>query len=228
MSAGLLELVEVVDVLDTTADVDETPLSVEVPFAYPFERFDRTPVNGSWAPFAPRSRRFRKVTAEPVEETDEQAAGAARHPGVEAASQLAQWLREPVASVMNLAGLSESTYHWWRANPTAEVKPGKAGRLLRLHAVVGLLVRRYGVNEVRLWLVEDARQSLRDDPARYVEAVERDGYQWFRRSRRPRVAVDENSWATVTADAVEQEITQLRRDAEMSGRELAPEEPPER
>ena len=99
-------------------------------------------------------------------------------------------------------------------------------RLLRLHAVLGLLVGRFGVDKVRLWVNDPVRRALRDDPDRYLEALEQDGYRWLRGTRRPRVSVDESQWAQAAADAAEQEPAQLRLDIEMNGQELAPEAAP--
>jgi len=68
-----------------------------------------------------------------------------------AVTDLAAWLDLPIADVMKLAGLAESTYHYWRSAPTGLLRRGKTQRLFRLHAAVGLVVTAQGEAAARMW-----------------------------------------------------------------------------
>lgn len=71
------------------------------------------------------------------------------HPGTEALDQLQEWLGMPLDDIVAVVGLSPSTRAFWRRNPAAAVRPGKAGRLLRFRTSVGLLVGTVGAEQAR-------------------------------------------------------------------------------
>lgn len=71
------------------------------------------------------------------------------HPGTEALDQLQEWLGLPLDGIVAVVGLSGSTRQFWRNNPTAAVRPSKAGRLLRFRTAVGLLVGSVGLEQAR-------------------------------------------------------------------------------
>lgn len=71
------------------------------------------------------------------------------HPGTEALDQLQDWLALPLDEIVAVVGLSGSTRQFWRNNPTAVVRPSKAGRLLRFRTAVGLLVGSIGLERAR-------------------------------------------------------------------------------
>jgi hypothetical protein len=71
------------------------------------------------------------------------------HPGTEALQQLQEWLNLPLDEIVSIVGLAPSTRQFWRNNPTAEVRPSKAGRLLRFRTAVGLLVGDVGIEQGR-------------------------------------------------------------------------------
>lgn len=71
------------------------------------------------------------------------------HPGTEALRQLQEWLNLPLDHIAQLAGLAPSTRAYWRNNPTAPIRPGKTGRLLRFRTSLGLLVAEVGVEAAR-------------------------------------------------------------------------------
>ena len=77
------------------------------------------------------------------------------HPGTAALRDLERWLGMGLDAIVRLASLSPSTRAFWRENPTAPIRPNKAGRLLRLHAAVGLLVGEVGL--------EHANRALRGE-----------------------------------------------------------------
>lgn len=71
------------------------------------------------------------------------------HSGTEALDQLQKWLGLPLDDIVTVVGLSPSTRQFWRNNPSAAVRPGKAGRLLRFRTSVGLLVGAVGAEQAR-------------------------------------------------------------------------------
>ncbi|MDP9433841.1 MAG: hypothetical protein M3P93_01015 [Actinomycetota bacterium] len=77
------------------------------------------------------------------------------HPGTAALHDLRSWLGLPLDTLVACVGLSPSVRQFWRQHPNAPVRRGKAGRLLRLHTAVGLLVAAVGA--------EDARTTVRAD-----------------------------------------------------------------
>jgi hypothetical protein len=83
------------------------------------------------------------------------------HPGTRALAELQGWLNLPLDQLVELAGLSASTRAFWRGNPTAPIRPGKTGRLLRLRAAVGLLVGSIGLTASRALL---HREGWLDEP----------------------------------------------------------------
>ncbi|GAA1477098.1 hypothetical protein GCM10009623_15440 [Nocardioides aestuarii] len=89
------------------------------------------------------------------------------HPGTEALDQLQGWLNMPLDDIVAVVGLSPSTRAFWRRNPTAAVRPGKAGRLLRFRTSVGLLVGAVGAEEAR-HVLHDERWLEPLDEARLV------------------------------------------------------------
>lgn len=98
----------------------------------------------------------RTYTIVPVEQSE--------HPGTVAVRELGQWLDMPLDNVVKLVGLSPSTRQWWREHPDAPLRPGKAGRLMRLRTAVGLLVGAVGAAEARALLVrEHWLDALLDD-----------------------------------------------------------------
>ncbi len=74
------------------------------------------------------------------------------HPGTIALRELQEWTGLGLDALVALVGLAPSTRAYWRNNPTAPVRPTKAGRLLRLRSAVGLLVGDAGLETARLIL----------------------------------------------------------------------------
>ncbi|GAA2165135.1 hypothetical protein [Pedococcus bigeumensis] len=72
-----------------------------------------------------------------------------KHPGTQALEQLQSWLALPLDDIVAVVGLSPSTRQFWRNNPSAPVRPAKAGRLLRFRTAVGLLVGDIGLDRAR-------------------------------------------------------------------------------
>ena len=72
-----------------------------------------------------------------------------KHPGTQALEQLQTWLSMPLGDILSIVGLSVSTRQFWRNNPTAPVRPAKAGRILRFRTAVGLLVGQVGPERAR-------------------------------------------------------------------------------
>lgn len=97
-----------------------------------------------------QDRRIRQLlAARESEATATAPAVQERHPGTIAVEQLSEWLDLPADSVLSIVALSPSTRQFWRNNPTAPVRRGKAGRLLRFRTAVGLLVGSLGVEQTR-------------------------------------------------------------------------------
>ncbi|MHB8394330.1 MAG: hypothetical protein ACYDC5_07485 [Candidatus Dormibacteria bacterium] len=69
-----------------------------------------------------------------------------------AAAELAQWLDIPVDDVMGRAGLAVSTYYHWRRHPDSHLRRSTGQRLFRIHAVVDMLCREFGAEQMRIWL----------------------------------------------------------------------------
>lgn len=90
----------------------------------------------------------------------------AAHPCTTALVDLRSWLDLPLDDLVSLAGLSPSSRQYWRENPDAPVRPGKAGRLLRLHAAVGLLVGSVGLDEAQAALRREGWLDERLDSTR--------------------------------------------------------------
>ena len=84
-------------------------------------------------------------------ESESESTGTGRevHPGTQALDQLQEWLGLPFDDIVTVVGLSPSTRQFWRNNPSAAVRPGKAGRLLRFRTAVGLLVGAIGAEQAR-------------------------------------------------------------------------------
>ncbi|SHG16960.1 hypothetical protein SAMN05443575_1564 [Jatrophihabitans endophyticus] len=151
---------------------------------------------------------------------------AREHPAAIAARDLSRWLLATKADVVASVGLAESSLAYWRNVPTAEVKPNKAGLLLRLHAIIGLLVAQYGDQTVRAWLQDSTRRDARGTGDAYVTAVERDGYAWLRRAKpAPRRTFTDADWESAAQAWREDEPEQLHREVNWPGRSLAPEAP---
>ena len=87
------------------------------------------------------------------------------HPGTEALRQMQEWLNLPLDRIVQVAGLGPSTRAYWRSHPTAPIRRGKTGRLLRLRSAVGLLVGTLGPERARAllhaegWLGEPMDES---------------------------------------------------------------------
>lgn len=71
------------------------------------------------------------------------------HPGTVALRELQEWLDLGLDAIVTLVELSPSTRAYWRSNPTAPLRPTKAGKLMRLRVAVGLLVGELGADEAR-------------------------------------------------------------------------------
>ncbi|WAX55542.1 hypothetical protein M6B22_13430 [Jatrophihabitans cynanchi] len=153
------------------------------------------------------------------------ASGAPPHPGVVATRELVSWLARPQAEILQLVGLAESTVAYWRNTPTAEMKPNKGGRLLRLHAVVGLLVEHFGVDAVRRWMREHSYFDTLAPGEEMVATIERDGYARLRTMRPPRRAVSEADWDAAEAAWHKGEAEEARRELNDGQIAIAPEEP---
>src|SRR4051812_26130635 len=107
---------------------DETPLLAAVPDMTP-AGLQATPV--ALLRIAARGSHVFKVVLTRAETDDSGDIGAPTvHPALRAVEDLRQWLRLNRAEALSLAGLQESAYYWWRDHPRAEIKPGKAGRIL--------------------------------------------------------------------------------------------------
>lgn len=71
------------------------------------------------------------------------------HPATIATAELSEWLGIGLDAAVSLVGLAASSRQYWRENPEAPIRPGKAGRLMRLHTAVGLLVGAVGVPQAQ-------------------------------------------------------------------------------
>jgi hypothetical protein len=92
----------------------------------------------------------------------------AAHPGTEALQQLQEWLNLSLDHIVELAGLGPSTRAYWRKNPTAPIRPGKTGRLLRFRTGVGLLVAEVGLETARARLHSEGWLEQNMDEPRLV------------------------------------------------------------
>jgi hypothetical protein len=142
----------------------------------------------------------------------------AEHQCVTACRDLAGWLNIAATAVPALVGLADSTYHWWRTHPDATVRPGKAGRLLRLHSLLELLVSHLGADQARAWMVQHALPGrvLDEDGLRALEA---DGYALLRPSgpAELRPVTDPAVWAEVLQEASAAEQVQILRESPVLG-----------
>lgn len=71
------------------------------------------------------------------------------HPATNATEALSNWLGLGLDATVALVGLAPSARQFWRDRPSAPIKPEKAGRLIRLHTAVGLLVGHIGSAQAR-------------------------------------------------------------------------------
>jgi DNA-binding transcriptional regulator YiaG len=65
--------------------------------------------------------------------------------------EVREWLNLTHEEVARIAGLSRSALFYWKTHDT-EPRPGSRRRILRLHSLAELLVKRLGADGARLWL----------------------------------------------------------------------------
>jgi hypothetical protein len=71
--------------------------------------------------------------------------------GLAAVDELSGRLDLPIADVMNLSGMSESAYYYWRNNPNGYLRRGKSLRLFRIRAAMTQVVAAIGEGRVSEW-----------------------------------------------------------------------------
>lgn len=153
----------------------------------------------------------------------------AEHQCVTASRDLAGWLNIAVTATPALVGLADSTYHWWRTNPEATVRPGKAGRLLRLHSLLELLAAHLGPEQARAWMIQHGVPGnvLDEDGLRALEA---DGYSVLSppTTGELRPVTDPAVWTEVLHEASAAEQAQILRESpHLGATAAAPEREPD-
>jgi hypothetical protein len=70
---------------------------------------------------------------------------------VEAAEALIRWLDITYDDLERLTGISRSAFFYWKRKGT-DPRPSTVRRLLRVHSIVGLAVRQFGLDGAQSWL----------------------------------------------------------------------------
>jgi hypothetical protein len=96
-------------------------------------------------------------------------------PAFRAFSELREWLSLSVPDAAELVGVGRTTPNSWERDGR-EPRPRLARRLYQLHALIGSLVRRHGVERTRVWLERGEPSPLslmgRESIGAFADAVE--------------------------------------------------------
>lgn len=152
--------------------------------------------------------------------------GPAVHPGTAALDDLQGWLSLSLDELVRLVGLSPSARAWWRQHPDAPVRPNKAGRLLRFHTAVGLLVGELGPEAARSKLHEGGCLTGHLDEQRLatLEAAVQDVVSGELQAPPALTAGLSRAQLAAALANVEDELAQQRSESTRSSWELGPED----
>jgi hypothetical protein len=120
---------------------------------------------------------YQRLTSATSGEQSETPATLSQHPrpvsrAVSAAEDLIRWLDITYDELKRLTGISRSAFFYWKREG-ADPRPSTVRRLLRVHSIVGLAVRQFGVDGGRAWLASGAPSAWELFTQGDVTAVER-------------------------------------------------------